>query len=72
MATTPHVLIAAAAADIDRRALRRALANRIEACIAALDLLGGDPDAEDGTDAEMTAVEWAGAGAHRFNCGVAA
>ena len=40
----------AAVPDFDARpdliALRRALANRIEADIAALDILGGDPDAE--------------------------
>lgn len=33
-------------ANPDLIALRRALANRIEADIAALDMLGGDPDAE--------------------------
>lgn len=39
-------------ADLDLRALRRALAERIEADIATLDLMGGDPDLEDGGDAE--------------------
>ena len=53
------------------KALRRRVADRIERDLALLDVLVGDVDLED-ADSEMTAVEWAGAGAHRFNRGVAA
>ena len=53
------------------RALRQRVADRIERDLALLDILAGDVDLED-ADAELTAAEWAGAGAHRFNRGVAA
>ena len=53
------------------RRLRRAIADRIEADIALLDALDTDPEFET-EEPEASAVEWTGAGAHRFNCGVAA
>ncbi|TXM67464.1 hypothetical protein FV226_21775 [Methylobacterium sp. WL12] len=52
-------------------ALRKRVADRIERDLALLDVLAGNVDLED-ADSEMTAVEWTGAGAHRFNRGVAA
>ena len=60
--------------EADRRRLqsiRQRVADRIERDLALLDMLAGDVDLED-AEAEMTAAEWAGVGAHRFNCGVAA
>ncbi|MCJ2077869.1 hypothetical protein MKK68_19855 [Methylobacterium sp. E-016] len=53
------------------QAFRQHVADRIERDLALLDALAGDVDLED-ADAEMTAAEWPGTGAHRFNHGVAA
>ena len=60
--------------EADRRRLqsvRQRVADRIERDLALLDMLAGDVELED-ADAEMTAAEWVGSGAHRFNRGVAA
>jgi hypothetical protein len=55
---------AAAALPSERaalRALHKAIADRIEADIALLDALDGDPDLEDGHDAEdVTLAMWGG------------
>ncbi|MBY0300047.1 MAG: hypothetical protein K2X71_29090 [Methylobacterium sp.] len=51
----PALPLTAAALPSERaalRALRKAIADRIEADIALLDALDGDPDLEDGHDAE--------------------
>ena len=53
------------------QSLRRRIADRIEADLALLDTLAGEVELED-ADAEMTAAEWTGTGAHRFNVVVAA
>lgn len=51
------------------RALEAAL-DVVDGLVARLDALDGDPDQEPDTDAEATAIEWAGAGAHRYNVGL--
>ena len=72
--TSPTVAAAHALERARLAALRRAIADRIEADLALLDALDGDLDLdlEPTADAELTASEWTGRGAHRFNVGVAA
>lgn len=62
----PALPLAAAALASERaalRALRKAIADRIEADIALLDALDGDPDLEDGHDAEDVTLAMRGAAA---------
>lgn len=67
---TAAIRAAAAAHAVAVDELRRALADRIEADLALLDALDGDPDLEPGGDAEPdhdaepTAPEWSGHGVH--------
>ncbi|MDP4024048.1 hypothetical protein Q8W71_15570 [Methylobacterium sp. NEAU 140] len=46
--------------------------DRVDRCLVILNALDGDPDLEPGADVELTAAEWTGRGAQRFNVGEAA